>query len=191
MNTWSASKSSFFHKLATLVLLVALVGFLNGCILLLPLIPDESSESEMAPQIERISYQPSDEMIVRPSFKPAALKVSPSREELRQRRMLSLIEDLRTGEPVVRVHAAFWLGEMGHRARKAVPVLVENLRHNHHWVRRASAKSLGKIRAKNAVPALRMSLKDRNKWVAHSAANSLEKINTKEARTALSSYYGS
>jgi hypothetical protein len=102
-----------------------------------------------------------------------------------ERRKAILVRDLTTGESVNRAHAAFWLGELGPHASDAVPALVDGLRHENIWVRRASARALGKIGAPEAVKPLIGSLHDRNKWVRNSAIIALRKIGTPEARRAV------
>ena len=108
-----------------------------------------------------------------------------------ERRLEKLTKNLKYKDDVVRTHAAFWLGEMRGDGVAAVPDLVDSMLHDEsRWVRRASAKALGKIGSGEAIRPLSLAVKDRDKWVAHSAANALRQFRSAEARRALDSYRG-
>lgn len=76
----------------------------------------------------------------------------------------------------MRAHSAFWLGQMGQNARPAVPELIGRLKDSNPWVRRASAKALGKIGDRQARPALELALSDENRFVAGTARNALRAL---------------
>jgi hypothetical protein len=112
------------------------------------------------------------------------------REKSTEQRRAELQATLGRGAPVERAHAAFWLGEMGPGAESAVPALIQNLRHENVWVRRAAAKALGKIGSPRAVTPLIAALKDQNRFVVNSVVIALKKIGTPEARVAVKGHAG-
>jgi HEAT repeat protein len=154
---------------------------LSSCVAFVPLI--EPDEQALAAGRSTVSYGSGSS--TRSYGTPGA-----KRRDRKQAKLGRYIRIMQSGEAVERAHAAFWLGEMGQPAEEAVPILVANLRHENHWVRRASAKALGKIGSPQAVDPLRGALSDRNKFVAHSAANALRKIGTRQALAALKGYKG-
>ncbi len=79
-------------------------------------------------------------------------------------RLDDLIARLSHREAVVRTHAAFWIGELGPEASRAVPMLISRLHDESNWVRRACAKALGKIGARSALPALRQAIGDKDRF---------------------------
>jgi HEAT repeat protein len=62
--------------------------------------------------------------------------------------------DLKSKRPEVRLAAARALGNMGPKAKDAVPALCRALKDRHAGVRESVARALGEIRSKAAVPAL-------------------------------------
>lgn len=96
----------------------------------------------------------------------------------RERKLRLLLSQLQNGDEIVRTHAASDLGMMGRHARSAVDELARALRFDSSkWVRRAAARSLGKIGSPQGIPALQRAVQnDRNKYVAHSAQRSLQRL---------------
>ncbi len=96
----------------------------------------------------------------------------------RARKLSLLLRQLERGDEIVRTHAASDLGMMGSYASPAVDELGRALRFDSSkWVRRAAARSLGKIGSRQGIPALQRAVQsDRNKYVAHSAQRSLQRI---------------
>ena len=82
------------------------------------------------------------------------------------------------------------LGDIGPKAKAAVPALSEALKDQNEYVRRRAAQALSNIgpEAKKAAPSLIEALKDNNSWVRKNAAQALKKINTPEAQKALEEY---
>jgi len=78
----------------------------------------------------------------------------------------SLIMDLSSSDDAVRVHSREALVKTGSRA---VPQLIEALKHPQHWVRWEAAKALGEIGDPKAAPALIEALEDEEfdvRWLA-------------------------
>lgn len=96
---------------------------------------------------------------------------------LRQRRreMDGLVQRLDAKSPDDRADAADQLGQMGYRARLAVPALAEVLTDQDATVRRQAAAALSAIGAE-AVPALVSSLQDERVWKDGHAASALIEI---------------
>ncbi len=96
----------------------------------------------------------------------------------RERKLRLLLRQLQNGDEIVRTHAASDLGMMGSNARSAVDELAHALRFDSSkWVRRAAARSLGKIGSRQGIPALqRAGDNHRHKSVAHSAQRSLQRL---------------
>lgn len=92
-------------------------------------------------------------------------------------------DDLRSGIPAVRRHAAISLGRSGERA--AVPVLVEALKDPDNGVRREAAKALGRIKDARAVAPLVEALRDGDGNVRLYAAYALGEIKDPKAVKAL------
>ena len=80
-------------------------------------------------------------------------------------------------------YAAETLGEIGPKARAAVPALVETLRTGDKWLRRDAAEALGKIGpgAREAVPALLEALGSDDEYLRHRAARALVEIEEVDA----------
>lgn len=88
-----------------------------------------------------------------------------------------LVQRLDHPSSVIRTHAATDLGLIGPRARAAVATLQRRmLTDENKWVRRASAKALGRIGDTTAAAAVRRATHDRDPWVAHSAVNALKRL---------------
>jgi HEAT repeat protein len=87
-----------------------------------------------------------------------------------------LIRQLNSDKPVDRAHAAYWLGEMSQGAVPAVPTLITALQDSNNWVRRASAKALGKIGDRRALEPLKALKKDKDKFVAETASNAVRNL---------------
>jgi HEAT repeat protein len=79
----------------------------------------------------------------------------------------------------VRSVAVVTIGNMGPRARPAVPILAEALKDEHWWTRSMAAAALGKVGsgARHAVPALTVCLNDQAPQVRCEAALALDRIN--------------
>lgn len=187
-------------------ILVGFSFTLSGCVALVPLIepdyqpkqglfgPVQSSEACPLPQTQlnaqpatkrilkskpiRVTSEQSDQMAEAQAF--VAAHVEPERKRRvnkRQARLQKLIRQLKAVTAVARTHAASDIGFMGSYAVSAVAPLSFALKYDDNkWVRRAAAKSLGKIGGAEVVAPLRGALRDRNKWVAHSAGNALRKV---------------
>ena len=88
-----------------------------------------------------------------------------------------LLTQLRSGDAAKRTCAATDLGYLRRSTRELIPPLVEALRNDRSkWVRRAAAKSLGRIGSREVISPLRQALGDRDRWVAHSAAKALARL---------------
>jgi len=149
----------------------------------LPLAQTASIETELvffmpAPDIApKAVPEPAPELTPKPvvAKKAVAKKLSP--RQRKAQRLQILVSQLRDQSDVVRTHAASDLGLLGPYAAPAVQQLAYALvNDSSKWVRRAAARSLGKIGESSAAKALRRALSDRNKWVAHSAQRALWKI---------------
>jgi HEAT repeat protein len=101
--------------------------------------------------------------------------------------LAELIARLKHPEPTVRQHAAAALGQMGRKARRAVPCLAEALQDPDTRVRRLAALALGDIgpEAAAAVPALVGALNDGHAAVRRRAAVALGEIGAVAAVRAL------
>jgi len=85
-----------------------------------------------------------------------------------------LIAQLQRGSAAERTCAATDLGSLRSNKNELLSYLAFALRNDESkWVRRAAAKSLGKLRLTAAIAPLTEALKDSDRWVAHSAANAL------------------
>ncbi|MCC6954691.1 MAG: HEAT repeat domain-containing protein [Deltaproteobacteria bacterium] len=165
-------------------ILVALLCSLNGCAAIVPYVTPDAQGRGQAP-VDRPVRAMSSGVV------ETAVIAVPKKKDKVTRRLEKLTKNLDYKDPVVRTHAAFWLGEMREAARPAIPALTSTLlKDDSRWVRRASAKALGKIGTSDAVRPLTLALKDRDKWVAHSAANALKTFKSREARVALANYKG-
>ena len=88
-----------------------------------------------------------------------------------------LLEQLRSTNAAQRTCAATDLGRIDGRRNETVAHLSFILKNDSSkWVRRAAAKSLGRIGTREVVAPLTAALSDRDKWVAHSAANALQQV---------------
>jgi HEAT repeat protein len=94
-----------------------------------------------------------------------------------------MLDGLRDKDEHVRELAAGELGELGTKAQKAIPALVETLKNNDRGVRMASAYALGDISprfAKEVIKALQEAEKDTDEMVRRAAVMALENIQSKE-----------
>ncbi len=188
---------------------VTLAGTLSGCVAFVPLIePDYQPKqglfgpvaTETCPVTgEQLSAQPASQdsaswmgrtrktptqnldIDEAEAFVAAHVPSKPrARADKRKVKLSKLIRQLKADTAVARTHAASDIGFMGPYAVHAVGPLAFALRHDDSkWVRRAAAKSLGKIGSEEVVAPLRRALNDRNKWVAHSAGNALRRVERK------------
>jgi HEAT repeat protein len=99
-------------------------------------------------------------------------------------RVQRLIHRLRHQDPVVRIHAAILLGDMGPAAREAVPPLIELLNGGGVQDRRLAVVTLGHIGAAEAIPALNGALRDADEAVRRLADSALAKINASASEKA-------
>jgi HEAT repeat protein len=98
-----------------------------------------------------------------------------------------LIEQLKNGGEQSRAQAAEALGELGPRAKDAIPALARALRDEYEQVRRGAAASLAAIGAdQSAIPDLVVALKDVDAEVRESAARALGSAGS-QARAAVPS----
>lgn len=150
-----------------ILFIVSVVG-LSGCVAFVPFIePDEQALSNGACLSCRDVARREAERNYTP--KPPRKKVD---------RFTKLLNQLDSDAPVNRAHAAFWLGEMHQSAKPAVPALIARLSDENKWVRRASAKALGKIGDERADKPLHLSARDSDPFVAESAKNALKTLKT-------------
>jgi HEAT repeat protein len=87
----------------------------------------------------------------------------------------------RTSKRVAHLAAAAALGQLGRKAKAAVPVLVQALKDPHVHIRKLAALALGDIGpdAKDAIPALAETLNDRHaavrrRWPSARSATGLQ-----------------
>jgi hypothetical protein len=183
-------------KSITSLLLFAAASTLQGCVLLLPVIEENQAKhptDELAglkkscPLVDGVAGKPiAHTGYARNEFDNyseaqafvAAHRTAPTRTvSTQQSKLNKLVAQLGADTDVARTHAASDLGSMGPAAKSAVPKLAYALANDESkWVRRAAAKSLGKIGSPDAIEPLTKALRDENKWVAHSAQNALNKV---------------
>jgi HEAT repeat protein len=109
-------------------------------------------------------------------------------DAMRTKTVAQLLVDLASGDAALRSTAAFYLGDLGSKAAKAVPALVEVVkRDNSKWARRSAAKALGRIGTSEAIAGLRIAAVDRDPWVVHSANKALSSV-APQARFRIASY---
>lgn len=95
----------------------------------------------------------------------------------REARVADLLRRLRDESAAVRTNAATELAGIRPTSKEIEPALVEALRNDpSKWVRRAAARTLGRLRLRTAESALRTAVSDRDHWVAHSATEALKRI---------------
>ena len=88
-----------------------------------------------------------------------------------------LVIRLHSSDPAERTCAATDMGTLLRPPSELIPPLVQALKHDQSkWVRRAAAKSLGKIGSRAAIQPLTEALNDKDQWVVHSAANALRSL---------------
>ena len=184
------------ERLIRIVALSTLLPLLNACVVLVPFI-----ESDLPPNAAGTSTSYAYKEACALSKDPIVHFFAPSpvgslaavkqegmavrgpqtgyqKVSKKERRFQRLVHQLKNGDEVVRTAAASDLGMMGSYARPAVSELSYALQHDRSkWVRRAAARSLGKIGSKDGIPALQHAVRrDANKYVAHSAERSLRRI---------------
>lgn len=100
--------------------------------------------------------------------------------------VVTLTDNLRDRDEVVRLNAASALGSMGVVAKAAIPALIATLKDSNSIVRASAASALGGmgIEAKSAVPALSTALQDEDKSVRFIAASTLGNMGM-EAKAAI------
>lgn len=88
-----------------------------------------------------------------------------------------LVAELQSDNAARRTCAATDMAQLKKRQNEVILHLSHALRFDaSKWVRRAAAKSLGKIGTRDVIGPLTAALSDRDKWVAHSAANALQRL---------------
>ena len=179
------------RRILNQLLIVLSVSAFQGCMLLIPTIErnqaaypvQQARPANSTPMIDSYGRQLGEvsqvedmselQAFVAAHHNARTVSRTPSKETQVQR----LVKQLQAETDVARTHAASDLGTLGLTARKAVVPLAYVLRHDESkWVRRAAAKSLGKIGTPEVVEPLRRATQDRDKWVAHSARNALTKV---------------
>lgn len=166
-----------FSRIGGALLVTALAAPLSGCVLFLPWV---DTETEAAKAAERGYGSTTRDVVVRTPGQygyTGGARRSAAKDRLVQR----FVVQLTNKEPAVRTTAATSLGMLGRRAVPAVPALVKALSDPSKNVRRAAARSLGKIKSPDAVDPLIASLRDRDKYVARTAALALRNIGTEKA----------
>ena len=151
------NQSGYFLRVALFISLCSL----TGCFLVPLVEPDAQARGEKTCSICRGALRYSASQRVG-STSGVASKVS------------RLTNQLQSAEAVNRAHAAYWLGELGANSQTAVPQLIVALADGDKWVRRASAKALGKIGDRAAVVPLRVAARDKDPFVAESAKRALK-----------------
>ncbi len=153
----------------------------SGCVMLVPLTRSDGGGGTPSQRGE--SMAPVD-MSSSPSFQPGAggyhNNRTMTRAEIRSERTYrKLITQLQNGTAAERTCAATDLGRLQRPHSDLIPPLARALRtDDNKWVRRAAARSLGRLKNPAATQPLREALRDRDHWVAHSAANALSQIST-------------
>ena len=171
-----------------------LTSALSGCVVFVPLIESDFKAEDRVVVAGVFEYE-------NPELVPAALKqfdeyseaqsfvaahrtrpepTRPTPEMIRNARLARLINKLSADTAVSRTHAASDIGVLGSSARSAINPLARVLATDENkWVRRAAAKSLGKIGTQNVIEPLTKACSDKDKWVAHSAKNALRMVKKK------------
>ncbi|MCC6220554.1 MAG: HEAT repeat domain-containing protein [Deltaproteobacteria bacterium] len=169
----------FFRNVFYVFCALLLMFASSSCVLILPFMELEngSASSEEACLVDA---EPEILRIAKPKLNKAI-----NRDAVL---IAKYMKELHDKDAAVRTRAASSLGSLGAKAKKAVPLLIASLDDESKHVRRASAKSLGKIHSPEAVSPLIRTLRDRDWFVAHSAANALKNFNTSQARRALVAY---
>jgi vesicle coat complex subunit len=93
------------------------------------------------------------------------------------------VEQLRSPDASLRLHAVRALGERGSEGAVVVPALAEALKDEDAFVRRDAALALGKLgpEARQAVPGLLAALRDKKPAVRKAAAEALKTIDPETA----------
>jgi len=148
--------------------LIPLLISLSGCAVFVPFVEPDEEVKKPSPVREVNCHHNS-------AHKSKFIRQVPQNKFVkRPSRLEQLKQKLNSADSTTRAHAAFWIGEMKNNAHPAIPLLISRLQDDDNaWVRRASAKALGKIGAKEALPALYQAKNDTNKYVAHSATNAI------------------
>lgn len=104
-----------------------------------------------------------------------------TRESMQSRdaRTDELLLQLREGNAALRTNAVTDLGLLAPLRGDAVSAVIYALKNDESkWVRRAAARTLGRLQLRNSASALRVALNDGDKWVSHSAAEALKRISS-------------
>lgn len=195
MRNTRAIRSILLRQSGRASVVLAAAAYLSGCVALVPFIePDAQARGEIErlekascpvemakhPQILFFAPEPTARRVPRGSritLTTGATRAVPRPNVSGAAKLKLLVEQLHSGDPVVRTHAATDLGMMGRSATSAIDDLARAVRHDQSkWVRRAAVKSLGKIGTNAAQAPLRDALRDSNKWVAHSAERALRRL---------------
>lgn len=159
-----------------------LVCALGGCVLLVPVThgdggggtPSQRGETLAPVDMSGGMNLPASTSGTSSYASNRALNRADARSERNFQRLLT---QLRNGTPAERTWAATDLGRLRRPHTELIPPLARALRSDDSkWVRRAAARSLGRLGSRSAVPPLREALRDRDRWVAHSAANALSQL---------------
>lgn len=189
-------KNQTIKSTLQLFAIVISCSFLQGCILLLPVIENNQAaerkllaedHAKTCPLTDGLGLSPDhrfDSMAEAQAFVAAHQSAKRTTPNKRRRvkmskamRVAMLVKQLRSGSEVSRTHAATDLGRMGKSAKGAIDDLSNSLRYDESkWVRRAAVKSLAKISGNSVVAPLTFALNDNNPWVVHSAKNALRKV---------------
>lgn len=162
------------RRVSALLLSGAVSVLCSGCFLYVPFLENDRDAAGTAAEKGE------------PAAIPTVSAAQPQAvSRMRQSPIDRLVANLSHPRAAVRVNAATDLGALGSKARPAIPALVSTLKDQSYWVRRASAKALGKIGSPSAVGPLREALRDRDKYVAQSAAGALRQIGTSDALAAV------
>jgi hypothetical protein len=172
--------------LKTIFTLIMLAGFTSGCAVLIPFVESKSQVpavdsddlfDDQLPLQAFISVPP-------PSARTASVQELPPLENhfaITGARAKSdvlyrqLVLQLKNPDAAKRTCAATELASLNRNKGDLIPHLVHALRYDQSkWVRRAAAKSLGKIGSKDVIQPLMQAQNDRDKWVAHTATNALQ-----------------
>ncbi|MFN8390029.1 MAG: HEAT repeat domain-containing protein [Bdellovibrionota bacterium] len=177
--------------LKTFCTLFVLAGFTTGCAVLIPFVEPKSqvpaveTDELFDPEIPLQAFinvpSPVAQAVGTRELPPLAnnLAITPARAKsdvlYRQ-----LIEQLKSPDAAKRTCAATELASLNRKRSDLIPHLVRALRYDQSkWVRRAAAKSLGKIGSKDVIQPLMQAQNDRDKWVAHTATNALQQARSR------------
>lgn len=101
-------------------------------------------------------------------------------------RIEELLVQFRTGNSAARTTAITDLGTLGPLNTHSMTVVLRALSSDESkWVRRAAARTLGRLQMGGTESALRVALGDNDKWVSHSASEALRKMRSSADEPAL------